>query len=48
MASKKDSRTQTHYRDSVTGTFTTKKDAERRPRETEKERIKHPAPKHGK
>lgn len=37
-------RTQTQYRDSVKGTFTTKQVAEQRPRETEKERIKHPAP----
>ncbi len=37
-------RTQTHYRDSAKGTFTTKQVAEQRPRETEKERIKHPAP----
>lgn len=32
------------YRDSVDGQFTTKKDAERRPRETEKEQLK-PRPK---
>lgn len=37
-------RTQTQYRDSAKGTFTTKQVAEQRPRETEKERIKHPAP----
>ena len=40
----KTTRTQTQYRDSVEGTFTTKQVAEQRPRETEKERIKHPAP----
>ena len=40
----KTTRTQTRYRDSVEGTFTTKQVAEQRPRETEKERIKHPAP----
>lgn len=37
-------RTQTQYRDSAKGTFTTKQVAEQRPRETEKERVKHPAP----
>jgi|GEM_PF-4579911 hypothetical protein len=37
-------RTQTQYRDSAKGTFTTKQVAEQRPRETEKERTKHPAP----
>ncbi len=37
-------RTQTQYRDSVKGTFTTPQVAAQRPRETEKERIKHPAP----
>lgn len=30
------------YRDSVDGQFTTKKDADRRPRETEREVIKPP------
>lgn len=46
----KATRTQTHYRDSVKGTFTTKQEAAQRPRETERERIKHPpapAPKRG-
>lgn len=44
------SRAQTQHRDSVKGTFTTPQDAARRPRETEKERIRHPAtpPKRGK
>ena len=37
-------RTQTQYRDSVKGTFTTPQVAAQRPRETEKERIKHPTP----
>lgn len=40
----KTTRTQTQFRDSVKGTFTTKQVADQRPRETEKERIKHPAP----
>ena len=40
----KTNRTQTQYRDSAEGTFTTKQVAEQRPRETVKERIKHPAP----
>lgn len=40
----KATRTQTQYRDSVKGTFITKQEAAMRPRETEKERIKHPTP----
>ena len=36
--------TQTQYRDSAKGTFTTEQVAKQRPRETEKERVKHPAP----
>lgn len=34
--------TQTQFRDSKDGQFTTKKDAEKHPSTTEKERIKHP------
>lgn len=37
--------TRTGYRDSVKGHFITKEEAEKRPRETEKERI--PLPKKG-
>ncbi|MEE9443748.1 MAG: multidrug transporter [candidate division Zixibacteria bacterium] len=33
-------KTKTVYRDSVTGEFITQNEAERRPRETEKERIR--------
>jgi len=35
----------TVYRDSTDGQFTTKKDAEKRPRETEKERVRVGNPK---
>jgi hypothetical protein len=37
-------RTQTQFRDSVTGQFTTARIATQRPRETERERIKYPTP----
>ena len=44
MTTKKPVPIQTQYRDSDNGQFTTKEIAKQRPRETEKERIKHPTP----
>lgn len=38
-------RKQVHYRDSKDGQFTTKRDADRKPAEHEREVIKHPAKK---
>jgi hypothetical protein len=35
----------TRYRDAVTGEYVTQKEAEKRPRETVKEKDKRPAPK---
>ena len=42
MAERKSVPTQTSYRSSVTGEFVTRQYAERHPRTTERERIKHP------
>lgn len=42
MVKKQPIPTQTQYRDSRTGQFTDENYAKRNPKETEKERIKHP------
>jgi hypothetical protein len=42
MSAKARVRTQVQYRNSVSGEFATKKEADKKPREHEREVIKHP------